>query len=535
MYPRPNGNLQFQFAHLLPVLLAEGHKLAGDALMFRVPALLNAIALCAVYATGCRLIRRPWLALTAVTALALSLPQLYFSRDTFSEPATQVLLWGGIWLLLRAYETRRVSVGILAGLLLGGTLMTRIDAVAYLVPLPLLAAIGWLASRSREDRHSLARLYTSVLLGAVSTAVVGTVDVQRRSGLYYHDLRHQVFHLYLMLGISTLVAVGIVLLWRRQPRVGVWLQARRRRISVAAGWVIALIFVLGWSLRPAGPSRSIDGAVGVVIGNLQKSQSLPVHPETYAEQTVQWISWYLGPITLGLAVAGLCLLTVGVIRRGSPTALVVLAIAGPLTILYLWDPSITPMQIWAMRRYVPASLPLLVLAAAAAVDIGASASARFFRTNVWPRRILIAGAVGMVAFPLGTSLPVGKFQVQANYLPMVKSTCRTIGPNAAVLFPPNDYDGVLMQTMRDWCGVPAAALGGPISTGQLHTLATSLRSDGKILWLLGNQTLVHQVNPAVTPPLIASAVSKRELEESLDRPPQHYVQSALSVYGYQVP
>ena len=68
MYPQPNGTVQFQFAHLLPVLMAEGHKLGGDFLMFRVPALLDAIALGAIYATGCRLIRRPWRRLVAVTA-----------------------------------------------------------------------------------------------------------------------------------------------------------------------------------------------------------------------------------------------------------------------------------------------------------------------------------------------------------------------------------------------------------------------------------------------------------------------------------
>ena len=208
MYRAPGGTLEFQFAHLVPVLLAEAHQLGGDALLFRVPAVLGALALCAIYATGCRLIRRPWLMLAAISALAVSLPQLYFSRNTFSEPATQVLLWGGIWLLLRAYEERSTSVAFVGGLAMGGTLMTRIDGVAYLMLLPLLAAVGWLAARNPGRAITAPADILAVVVGVLPPAILGTIDVQRRSGPYYHALHHQVRELYAVLGLSTLVAIG---------------------------------------------------------------------------------------------------------------------------------------------------------------------------------------------------------------------------------------------------------------------------------------------------------------------------------------
>jgi hypothetical protein len=536
MYPQHDGTLQFQFAHLLPALLGVGHWLGGDGLMFRVPALLDAIGLCAIYATGCRLVRRPWLVLAAVTALAVSLPQLYFSRDTFSEPATQVLLWGGIWLMLRAYESRRVPVALVAGLAIGGTLMTHIDAVAYLIPIPILAAVGWLAARSREDRRSLLALYTAFLVGVVPTAVLGTIDVQRRAGLYYSALRGSVMGLWALVVLSIVVAVVVVILWRHSPQLVDWLRARRNRISVAAVWVIGAVLLLAWSLRPAGPTTAVDGGVGYAIGNVQQSENLPVHPETYAEHSLQWMSWYLGPIAVILAIIGLCLLTVLAIRRGSAVAVMVLAMAAPLTVLYLWNPNITSIQIWAMRRFVPASLPLLVLAAAVTVDISASASARLFRGNAWPRRVIIAGAACLIAFPLGATLPVGKAQVQANFLPVVDRTCQAVGPDAAVLFPAGDYDGVtLMQTLRSWCGVPAAALVGPTTQQHLETIAASFRSEGKTLWMLGTQAGVRQADPALTPTLIGTGTSPRELEQTVDRLPQHYTSGVLTVYGAQVP
>ncbi len=357
MYGGPHGTLEFQFAHLLPVLLAEAHQLGGDSLMFRVPAVLGALALCAIYAGGCRLVRRPWLVLVAVTALAISMPQLNVSRDTFSEPATQVLLWGGVWLLLRAYEGRRPVVALISGLALGGTLMTRIDAVAYLVPLPLLAAVAWLATRSADDRKSLLRVYAALVAGVLPPAILGTIDVQRRAGGYYAALSHETHKLYALLALSLVLALIVILFRPVWSRPVAWFVHRRRRISVVAAGVVGIGLILAWSVRPLTKGGKLSAAVAVAVGFAQRSEHLPFRPETFAEHSVQWLSWYLGPITMVLAIGGLCWMTVVAIRRGTPAVVVILAMAAPLTAIYLWNPEITPIQIWAMRQYVPAPAP----------------------------------------------------------------------------------------------------------------------------------------------------------------------------------
>ena len=112
IYPSTDGSTGlFHGNHFLPALIAEGQSFGGDRLMFRVPALLGAISLCIVYAVGCRLIRQPWLVLAAVTAFGLALPQVYVSRDAYSEIATEVLLWGGILLLMRRTRLERHQSG----------------------------------------------------------------------------------------------------------------------------------------------------------------------------------------------------------------------------------------------------------------------------------------------------------------------------------------------------------------------------------------------------------------------------------------
>jgi len=92
VYPMRDGTLQFQFAHMMSVLLAEADNLGGDGLMFVVPAVLGAIGLCAIYAVGCRLVRRPWIVLAAVAGFGL----YHFLRRPVSTADPQELpLIGG--------------------------------------------------------------------------------------------------------------------------------------------------------------------------------------------------------------------------------------------------------------------------------------------------------------------------------------------------------------------------------------------------------------------------------------------------------
>ena len=79
--------------------------------------------------------------------------------------------------------------------------------------------------------------------------------------------------------------------------------------------------------------------------------------------TVTWLGWYLGPVTVVLAVIGTALLVRQSIVRGRPEILVLLATLGVPALLYLIRPAITPDHVWAMRRFLPAVIPAALLMA----------------------------------------------------------------------------------------------------------------------------------------------------------------------------
>ena len=534
IYATGGHTAQFQFVHLLPALLAQAYYVGGDSLMFRLNAVIGALGLCAVYVVGCRVTRRPWLVLVAVAALGVSLPDLYVARDTFSEPVSQLLLWGGIYLMIRSYEEGRGNVAVVAGATIGSTVMAHIDSVAYLAPVPLLVALAWLAGDA-SGRPVRLRNIGLFVVAAVAPSLLGTFDVQRRAGRYYSDLQNHVVLLYLLLTVSALIALALSLARPWILRAGPWLAERRSRIAFGMAWVVGLGLIGAWALRPAGPKAT--GSPSSVVAAIQKAESLPLVPtRTYAEQSMRWLEWYIGPVALALGIAGLCLLTVRALRRGAAPALIVLAMSAPLTAIYLWAPSITPDQVWAARRYVPASLPLLFLAAACCLEAVRSAAPARSRPTSWSRGAIVLAAGAIVAFPLATTLPLGRFQSDANFLPLVSHTCDQLGPKAVVVFPRGDPDAAaLMQTLRSWCGVPVGQLAAAATATELGQAATIYHSEGESLWLLASTPqAITAVTPDTPPRLIGQASSTREIVPTLSRAPSRYGTIVLAIYGIEL-
>src|SRR5439155_4286515 len=116
-----------------------------------------------------------------------------------------------------------------------------------------------------------------------------------------------------------------------------------------------------WFLRPG-----LQKARGASNGTVAFVQTLEhVHVDstrTYGELSVRWISWYVGPVTLAVGIVAAAVLA-GALVKGTarlPTRIAVFMFAPP-ALIYLVKPSITADQIWAMRRFLPAVIPGLIL------------------------------------------------------------------------------------------------------------------------------------------------------------------------------
>ena len=240
MYQSHDGSLSFQFAHLLPAVLAEGRSLGGDRLMFATPGLLAGVALLAFFVAAWRLLRNPYVALAALVTFAFVMPEVSFSRDTYSELPTQIFLFSALWILADRHALRRPRVALVAGLLLGLLQATRIDAMAAMIGLPPLFAVTWILADER-NRRSIAVSAGACAIGVLPGLVLGFTDVSQRAGQYLHDLRSDVKQLVAAMVASvvvSLVAVAVAPLIARS-------RARVPASMSPAGWLAGLVVVVG--------------------------------------------------------------------------------------------------------------------------------------------------------------------------------------------------------------------------------------------------------------------------------------------------
>ena len=120
----------------LPMVLAGGFWIGGVAAAVAMAPLLGACAVLTFGGLAARLAGPRW-APVAALVLALSLPEQFTSRSTYSEPLAQILFLGGLCLVIDSLEPTGPGPGsspALGGLALGLTLLVRIDGASDILP-----------------------------------------------------------------------------------------------------------------------------------------------------------------------------------------------------------------------------------------------------------------------------------------------------------------------------------------------------------------------------------------------------------------
>lgn len=453
----PGGQLYPQFLHVLPVLIAVGHGLAGPAGAVKVPPLLEGIALLTIYAFATRFLR-PTLALAVLVLAALNLTTIVFSRDAYTEPLTQLLLFGALWTLWPARKRLSPGLGTAAGFLFGVCVMTRIDAIVYLIPI-----VAWGFFELHRDWNARRWLGPAALAASIPCALA-VIDGAYFARPYTTDLAGSLVPL--VFALVLVCAFGWALVWRRWWFDGVSraFQAHRSTIAVVTALAAVTIAAGLWLVRPlvttARSSRNAAYAANLEV--LQRAEHVTVDgARTYAENSVQWLSWYLSPTVMLLGIGAMGYLVWRVLRGERREFLPFLGLFVVVTTLYAWRPSIDPNQVWAMRRFFPVTIPGFLLLAAFGAELLAHWMNRLLFTDRDRARltailaICLAGPALIV--PLRDLRPVVFQPELASLISNVDTVCAEIPSNALVYIPtPGLFADRMAPALRSMCGAHVA-------------------------------------------------------------------------------
>jgi hypothetical protein len=526
-----------QFMAGLPMVLAGGYWIGGVAAALVMAPVLGALAVLTFGGLAARLVGPRWAPLAALV-LAISLPEMFTSRSTYSEPLVQILFLGGFCLVIDSFGTdgigRRVTAG-LGGLALGLTLLVRIDGASDMLPvIPYCGLL--LLGRRRQQAIPL-------LGGLVVGAAYGGVDGLVLSRPYLHSIKTSLEPLALVGGLIVLaVTVAVVLLWDRGlPKItGTWLPN-----AVA---LLAFVVMIGFAIRPYLQTvRANSGAATEdYVASMQRADHLPVDPSRlYYELSLHWVFWYIGLPAVLLGTLAAALLARRCLWGRVPIWTLPLMTFAWTIVVTLYRPAITPDQPWASRRLVPAVLPGFILLAVWGMSwlVGRARRSGYDRVTSGALTAICGAALvlpaAMTTFglgvkdggPLGLKPTADGLAVQTTYrgeIAALNGMCAAIPANASVVFLVYGLDGDwLTEDVRGTCNVPVARL----HTGSSSTVEQVVRGIERA----GRRPVLLADNPADLTPYGGPvrqimALKNRQDGHSLTTPPLHTWSLTMNVW-----
>jgi hypothetical protein len=559
------GSIVSGFMPGLPLVLAAGTWLAGIGGALLMPAVLGGCAVLSFGGLVGRLCGARW-APAGALVLALSLPEVYVSRTPMSEPLVQVLLFGGLCMLLDAEVIRgRWAVGAvgggtalaaLGGLALGLTVLAHIGSLNLLLPAFPVLAVLFVTRRPGAGPFGI---------GLFAGVGIGLATGLRLARPYLSSMSPQL-HLFGLAaaGFGILTALMAPLAFPKLRRwLGRVLEKQAHAVglqgeqialpslgTVAQGFglVLPVLVLAGFVMRPYFQTvrGQTDAVVVRHVASLQRLAGLPVDGHRqYYESSMDWVLWYLGVPAVLLAVVGAAVLWRRVVRaalewRSSTIAartwVLPLVLVSWAVLTVLWDPAVLPWQPAASRRLVPLVLPGLLLLGiwvstriqARAVLLGAS------RMTVGLVGVCCVLAMAVPAFwttlnpGLAASASVGKYSsgvakfvsrvqfrgvgASATYggsLAAASSLCTAIGTDASVIFVDAGTANSLAPVVRDMCGQPAALVvsGGSTLSGAIGGISGIAGTDGKagIASSVAVERVVRAIEQAGRHPVVLGA------------------------------
>lgn len=554
-----HGGLAPQFAPGVAIVSAGGWWIHGMATAALVSPVLGALAILTVGGLAGRLAGPQW-APAAAVVLALSLPEQYTSRSAFAEPLAQVLLLGGLALVVDSLTIRPGRAGLprhpgwlrwpdwlspsmaaaaLGGVALGLATLASLTVLPALIP--VIPFVGLLAAARRPQALPLG---LGVLTGAAFALAATWLTASPALADPGFPVR-QTSLIAAVVAVATVAAVAVAAWPRGQAGAAPLIRgALRWRVpEVAAGVVVAALIAL--LIRPSVQTAHWDPGPGTAgfIGALQKLLGLPVEPtRSYAEDSLYWVIWYIGIPALLLGGFGVAML----VRRCARALLrwadadgaarawgLPLLIFAWTTVLVLWDPRTTPDHPWASRTLVPLVLPGFILCAvwvAAWLDrrarergaglLAVSVAAAFFvlamvvPTAVTTFGITLSQSGSGHSRPAATGLGVNR--TGPGQTAAVQQLCGAMSARMSVVILDRVAAGEFAQVTRGMCGVPVGVMAGA-PAAQVQAVIRGIASAGREPVLLA--TRPSELTPYGAIPRRAVGLVTTQDAHDLTQPP----------------
>ncbi|MYH30046.1 MAG: hypothetical protein F4018_19365 [Acidobacteria bacterium] len=398
------GTVVGQFPHAYPAWVAIAYDAAGLTGARYAAGLWGLLGVLAVYFAGVRWLGRP-AAVAGAALLSLHVAQVWYARFPNADIVMQALVWTGLLAQSRAQADDDRFFAPLAGGLLGLSVFAHFTGVLAIGAAGVAAVLG----RSAGQRPRAAFLLPLIALTAAAAVyyLVVLTPYSARPILYVRGLTPVHLALLAAGGLATAALAAAAGRAGIAGQVRTWLP----RLLPAAIWILAAYALF---FREAGGSLAPHDADAL---------------RTYTD-------YYLGPLGLAAALAGLAVVSTQRFWRGVPF----LIVWTTFFLFFFYKLRVVPEHFWMARRFVPVILPasLLLIGAAAFTPLRWPEAIRFPWTASWPAdRLRAAAGAALVAW-LGWGYldgvrPILRHVELAGLIPQVEEIAARLAPTDLLL------------------------------------------------------------------------------------------------------
>jgi hypothetical protein len=412
-----------EFFHLFPAFGAYLFQAMGVRGALATPIVFGVLGSLGAFLAFRRLFGVP-AAFVGALLLSVNVVQVWFARFPVSEPMSQFLIFLGLVALGHWEDDGGTPLwGLLAGAALGLSLLVRIDSILIVGPLVLYLLVR--RAHGDLDLRSAASLLVPF---ALLLAHAGFhASIWSRKYLINIATRRYWQHSPAFWALAAVAAAAAVWMAARTgPRILRALEGHGpllRRAAVASVTVLALYayFVRpslsAWAGGDGNPKGSALADPGILV---------PLgfsHLAAHDAQAFLRLGWFVSPVALALGVGGLVL----VIREWRPRYLFPVLLALTFSGFYLYKIRVYNDYFFALRRFVPVTLPFLFAFAALVL-------VRLAARGVAGR----LGAAAVVLFLgvtyLRATIPVVRHVDWKDSVRFVDDVARRFGPDDVVIF-----------------------------------------------------------------------------------------------------
>ncbi|MHB1393076.1 MAG: glycosyltransferase family 39 protein [Clostridia bacterium] len=336
------GDLIPQFMPMFPSALAIGYDLGGTEALNRVNGYLSIMSLLAIYYFAKRFFNTESACL-AILFMAFNPAQLWGARVTETEILSQFLFFVSMYVFILGWNKNDNKLTILSGLLIGFSVMNRMDS--YIFGLGVYALLTYCALLNRVKLRIAINCAAAYTISGGISFIYGILF----SRPYFIDhwrngtLSLIIYINLLFVGLSLIsVIVGRIFISKKSIKNFIFeILCNKKKLFISC-LILFILFLFAYFIRPL-----------LYYGDIYNG---------FNSRAMVEFSWYTSFTIIPLAIFGLySILYCGGKDKDAERMFLFLLISISSIFAYIIRPSITPDHIWAGRRWITVNIPTVFI------------------------------------------------------------------------------------------------------------------------------------------------------------------------------